>query len=444
MHSKPTIYLHIGAGKTGSTSLQVWLKNAETALADAGYLIFDTNFEPSAQHEPLSNQQEYFHAVFSQGIEGVRSFQHKFQENLQFMRIHGYHSAVISAENLLNPWLQAHKLFEPFIHECNWKIIVYVRNQADYLISAWKQWGFLTQDFETYVSKHTHADWMSIITPWDSTFGKDSMYVGVLASSSLKNGFLTHDFAYAIGVPHIASHHPTDIRTHPSINFQTISLLAKIRQQYILNNPSFISKTDTKSKPNDTPQYDQIQETLLLNDKLNRLFNYKSLLSSQATLTSLQNFNSIHAYVDQTTLDTIHATYNDSNQRLLARYRPDIDCHIAFPRIVNSKKSNISDIDHLLHGIHVLLETTNNLYNTTKQHQHIVHMHQQTISFHTDQQVKIQDQFVNVQQQLDQVQHQLKQMQSALNEISMQKNPLRYWTERLWNRLARRSKHADE
>ncbi|MBM4413266.1 MAG: hypothetical protein FJ040_07480 [Chloroflexi bacterium] len=313
MYTKPTIYLHIGAGKTGSTSIQVWLKEVESVLADSGYLVFDTNFEPSAQHSPLSNQQEYFHSIFLQGDVGIKSFQQQFRKNLHYMQEHGYHSAVMSAENLLNPWLQAHKLFDPFINDCTWKIIVYVRNQPEYLISAWKQWGYINHDFETYVSNHSLADWMSIITAWDTLFGKDAIYVGTLTASLLKNGFLTHDFANAIGVPQIALQHQADIQTNPSINFQTTLLLAKIRRQFLQNNPHFLTNHHAPTSPNKHEDKSDIQETILKNAQLNMLLSYKSMLTQHAAYTSLQKFNSTIAFVEQTSLDTIHAAYNASN-----------------------------------------------------------------------------------------------------------------------------------
>jgi hypothetical protein len=117
MDIKPTIYLHIGAGKTGSTSIQTWLKNSEVELAEAGYIIFDTDFKPTTKHTEISNQQDYVHNVVMNGSNGIESFQQQFRQNLSYMAENGFHSAIISAENLINPWRRADTWFLPFIDE---------------------------------------------------------------------------------------------------------------------------------------------------------------------------------------------------------------------------------------------------------------------------------------------------------------------------------------
>ncbi len=358
MSTKPTIYLHIGAGKTGSTTIQVWLKSVEAALAEAGYLIFDTDFSPGAQHDQLSNQQQYFHEVLLNGVKGIESFQDQFRSNLNYMQEHGYHSAVLSAENLFNHWTGAHQWFRPFLDECNWKIIAYVRNQPYYIISAWKEWGYWRQDFEDLLAGDIHADWLKTLTAWDETFGSQNIYLGILEKRCMVDGLLHHDFATAINTPHIIANDHDLVHANPSINNRSALLFSKIRHQYIARNPRAAAMSDTNSID---PKETRIQTALKHNAKLNSMFHFKPLVVGHAPVSGTQEFDSPLSLYNQELLDFIHARFDASNRALLARYRPDIDPEVAFPRIIYSEHTTVSDHNLMLHGFHIAFESLNSI-----------------------------------------------------------------------------------
>jgi hypothetical protein len=358
MSTKPTIYLHIGAGKTGSTTIQVWLKSVEAALAKAGYVIFDTNFNPGAQHDQLSNQQQYFHTVLMNGTQGIDTFQQQFRQNLIYMREHGFHSAVMSAENLFNHWTSAHKWFEPFVDECNWKIIAYVRNQPYYVISAWKEWGYWRQNFEDLFTGEIQADWLKALNAWDDTFGRENIYLGVLEKRCMVDGLLHHDFATAINTPHIIANDHDLVYANPSINNRSALLFSKIRHQYIARNPRAAAIADTQKV---NSKETRIQNTLKHNAKLNAMFHFKPLVVSHAPVAGTQEFDSALSLVNQDMLDRMHAMFAESNRDLLARYRPDIDIDVAFPRIIHTSNVEVSDHDLVLHGFHIAFESLNSL-----------------------------------------------------------------------------------
>lgn len=358
MSTKPTIYLHIGAGKTGSTTIQVWLKSVEAALAEAGYVIFDTNFTPGAQHDQLSNQQQYFHTVLMNGPQGVESFQQQFRQNLTYMREHGFHSAVMSAENLFNHWTGAHKWFEPFVDECHWKIIAYVRNQPYYIISAWKEWGYWRQNFDDLLAGEIHADWLRSLKAWDDTFGRENIYLGILEKRYLVDELLHHDFATAINTPHIIVNDHDLVYANPSLNNRSALLFSKIRDQYIVRNPSAAAISNIHKI---NPKEMSIGNALKHNAKLNSMFHFKPLVVSHAPVAGTQEFDSSLSLVNQDMLDRIHSMFAESNRKLLERYRPDINAEVAFPRIIHTANNEISDQDLVLHGFHIAFESLNSL-----------------------------------------------------------------------------------
>lgn len=359
MSTKPTIYLHIGAGKTGSTTIQVWLKSVESELAHSGYLVFDTKFEPGVRHDLLSNQQEYFHDVLKKGTSGVESFQAQFRKNLTYMQEHGFHSAVMSAENLFNHWTNAHTWFTPFIDECNWKIIAYVRNQPYYIISAWKEWGYWRQDFEELLAGELHANWTKALAAWDTTFGRNNIYLGILEKSCLVDGLLHHDFAVAINTPHIIANDQKLVYANPSINNRSAVLFSKIRHEYLQRNPQAKSINDII--PTDSTET-RIQRILAHNAKLNEMFHFKPLVVRHAPVSGTQEYDSPLSLVNQTMLDRIHEMFAESNRELLQRYRPDISPEVAFPRITTTETRTFSDHELYLHGFHIAFESLNSTY----------------------------------------------------------------------------------
>jgi hypothetical protein len=357
MITKPTIYLHIGAGKTGSTTIQVWLKSVESALAESGYLIFDTDFEPGAQHDRLSNQQAYFHSVLQNGKSGVDAFHEKFRKNLDYMRENGYHSAVMSAENLINQWSKAHNWFAPYKDECNWKIIAYVRNQPYYIVSAWKEWGYWNKNFEeSFDGQYHHANWFENIKPWDNTFGSENIYLGILEKHCLVDGLLHHDFASAINMYEITANNNELVYANPSINNQTALFFARVRQNYLDSNPLIKSKV-TKFKKNTNESDDTVDIHVV--DNLQSMFHYKPLVIKNASVSGTREFNSQLSLYSQNMLDSIYARFEESNRELLARYRPEIAPDVAFPRIIYDTTSDFSDMQLLLHGFHLTFESIN-------------------------------------------------------------------------------------
>ncbi|MFN5059555.1 MAG: hypothetical protein ACK5GU_06520 [Chloroflexota bacterium] len=358
MSTKPTIYLHIGAGKTGSTTIQVWLKSVEEALNEAGYLIFDTKFEPGAQQDILSNQQDYFHNVLKNGTSGIKEFQAQFRKNLTYMQEHGFHSAVMSAENLFNHWTDAHRWFMPFVDECNWKIIAYVRNQPYYIISAWKEWFYWRQDFHNSLNGEIYADWLGSLKSWDNTFGADNIYLGILDKKCLTNQLLHHDFAMAINTPHIIANDNDLVYANPSINNRSALLFSKIRHQYMLRNPRITQDTDIHQI---SSKELRLQTILNNNAKLNEMFHFKPLVVSRAPVSGTLEHDAQLGFVNQTMLDHIYAMFADSNRILLERYRPDIDIDAAFPRIIQTATWELTDEDLMLHGFHIAFESLNSL-----------------------------------------------------------------------------------
>src|SRR5262249_40429884 len=125
--------------KTGSTSLQWYLRrNAET-LAKNGVLVPGIDMSPAS---PVEGQQvQFFEKLVPIDAAGRRFFLEKITKLVDHARENDSTDIVLSAENLSNS-KGFEQLFVNISQITPVKIIAYIRRQDDYIISAWKQWHF--------------------------------------------------------------------------------------------------------------------------------------------------------------------------------------------------------------------------------------------------------------------------------------------------------------
>lgn len=456
MNTKPTIYLHIGAGKTGTTSIQTWLKQSQHHLHENGYLIFDSNFTPNPVNGLMSNQQQFFQNINQYTDGGISAFQSQFRENLSYMRAHNYHSAVISAEFILISLPQLSTWLTPFLEECTWKIIVYVRNQPQYLISSWKEWGYWQYSFDDMFSHSSHlrANWYELIQPWATIFRKDQLYVGIFDSAYLINQSIIHDFITAINLPHLVADSVRHISTNPSLNNKSALLLNNIRA-HNLQRPS---KVHVKPKRADFATDEAYSDAVrIYTKKLRERFQLKPILINRARTTSTEEHDSAYSLATQDQLDFIYERFKESNAKLIAEYRPDIDATAAFPRVITNNHVNYTDSEIIYHGFQLMLEVTHEFMNQQKkQNEHLqlqseqIRTINQKLQHHTQQLwssmqshdeslTNVHEQFIGVQHQLEHVQEQFKNLNYSSQDLYSRTNPVKYWIIRLWNKFMRRS-----
>jgi len=138
---KPSLFLHIGHGKTGSTTIQYALRDNAEALRARGLLLADGDlrFPVSGRIElhPLILFDRLLWRVPEEvALAEMRLIQNDLKGALQ---AGGYRGAVISSENLCSE--HGPRLFAGFQSEFDLHVIYYVRRQDEWLESSWKQWG---------------------------------------------------------------------------------------------------------------------------------------------------------------------------------------------------------------------------------------------------------------------------------------------------------------
>lgn len=456
MTIKPTIYLHIGAGKTGTTSIQTWLKRNEQQLREQKCLIFDSHFRPNHIDGMMSNQQRFFQDIIKYPDGGESQFQSRFRDNLAYMRLHNFESAIISAELIMTALPQLTRWLEPFLNECNWKIIAYVRNQPHYLISGWKEWGYWQHSFDDMFeeTRYLRANWLEMLKPWASVFGADRIYLGIFENTYLVNQSIIHDFATAINTPHLVHSEHSEIQTNPSLSNKSAIFLSNIRH-YTTQRTNQRYEMPNRSDFADLYTYQSAYRHYVEHKRED--FQLKPLLLYNARHVSTYEPDNALSIATQTQLDMIYDLFKDSNRELLSQYRPDVNIDIAFPRVLSTQKIEYTENELNYHGFSLLLEMIKGINAHDKnQTQMIKQQSEQLATLHTNLHnqtralwnvnhiqyenfVQIQTQFAEVQYQLTQAQQQFSELHAISRDLYARTNPLKYWIIRIWNRITRRT-----
>jgi len=197
------LYIHIGAGKCGSSAIQQFLRWNTPTLTESGILIPST--ELSFDGNEFCNQTWFFqHLLKREPREAWSVVQKRLKTLKDHMEKSGLHTVIISAENLCNP-----AGFEKLFFECDdffdVKIVFYIRRQDDFLLSAWQQWGLKISDsFDTWMSKNPNkclwGDWHHYLLPWEEMFGRENVVLRRYARNKLIGGDVVKDFFVSCGL----------------------------------------------------------------------------------------------------------------------------------------------------------------------------------------------------------------------------------------------------
>ncbi len=354
MGFKPTIYVHIGAGKTGSSTIQRFLKMHEDRLKNAGYLIFNSTFQPHTGNETLSIQQSYFEKLHINNPDRIGIFAQQFHANLHYMQAQGYKSAIISAENLINDWEHFIDLFLPLRHLCDWKIIAYVRNQPQYLESSWKEWGYLNNTnmhewFEEGLGKI--ANWSALISIWEQAFGASNVAVRVLDKRYMHQGSLVNDFARQIKIGFLVNEESGDVFVNKSLSNRTIRVLEYLRDDSVI--AAERERVFAEARPIDTASNTGVELRMRLNKVVP---NYKNLLNSTKPASAFDDHDDVIDMFPAEWYVRIHQAYYESNRALVDRYYPGVVVDDIFPPKTKVNYRQLSEAELQRHALRLTFE----------------------------------------------------------------------------------------
>ncbi len=198
--SRPTLYLHIGAAKSGSSAIQLMLRRNSAALRQRGVLVPAWDLRPSGRVDGA--QVDFFERLLPIDARAISLVGQRLFELADYLRSQDLRAAVVSAENLFNTDEFA-RLFVAAQDEFQVHVILYIRRQDDYIIGAWNQWYFKTNaDFSTWVADVLGgiANWDVIVQRLEQRLPQAILDVRIFDRHRFPDGDIAADFLAAIGV----------------------------------------------------------------------------------------------------------------------------------------------------------------------------------------------------------------------------------------------------
>lgn len=188
----PSVILHIGGSKCGSSAIQAYLARNVEALRARGLGVpgVDLDFTSKVTGEQIW----FFENAATSGQHSLVA--QRVQSLITAAREAKMSRLVISAENLCN-----HAGLAPVLAEVlgglDASIVFYVRRQDDFLISSWQQWNLKRfPSVEAFLEARAGKDacWYSMLVPWAEQFGDDRVTVRPFVRDRLKDGDVIADF----------------------------------------------------------------------------------------------------------------------------------------------------------------------------------------------------------------------------------------------------------
>lgn len=194
--SKPSLYLHIGVHRTGTTSIQSYLEASQEQLLEGGVLV------PFGQGRPFQHSKGIRTREVSASAVG--------KEILADLQSRGVeiNSVIFSEEDICQTETPA--LFAGLADHFDVKVVIFLRRQDQWL-ESWFQQNIKGQwnpdlanisfgDFYQLAAENKFfwIDYHSLAANWAGVFGRENLLLRVMERSRMPNGPV-HEFMAAMG-----------------------------------------------------------------------------------------------------------------------------------------------------------------------------------------------------------------------------------------------------
>jgi hypothetical protein len=198
--SKPVLYLHVGAAKSGSSAIQALLRDNSSLLRERGYLVPAPDLNPNGRIS--GGHVEFFEQLMPVTATSIATATDRLAALARYARGQGFAAAVLSAENLVNN-SELPRMFQPVRDDFELHVVVYIRRQDEYLVGAWSQWHFKeSESFQSWVASVVRlglANWDNVVTWWEQALPGALIDVRLFDRKRFPGGDVALDFLQAIG-----------------------------------------------------------------------------------------------------------------------------------------------------------------------------------------------------------------------------------------------------
>lgn len=204
------LILHPGHSKCGSTTIQDFLYTNRLVLKDRGIFMPDSDFNFPGNKAYRINRTHTPRDFIEKVINGelnINALEKKIDDFLITAEEQGCKKVIITAENLVNaigsPQLKAiHSLFATRFS--NVKVVYYIRDQRELLLSAWQQWGHKKgETIDAYIDRMINTnfgDYVFVTEQLSNYYPNAELKVCSLDKKHLIKSNLTIDFCTRAGI----------------------------------------------------------------------------------------------------------------------------------------------------------------------------------------------------------------------------------------------------
>lgn len=184
--NKKNLYIHIGTGKTGTTSIQNYVAhNLETLNKKHNFHYYITNSSEisNTSHSYCKN----FRNAERQNADWLKTVNHNLIELKNNIKSSELNSFLISSEFFPGEKYDEIKhIYDLFSDICNIKIIVYLRRQDEFIWSWYSQviktiniYQEMQGCINALVKSGYILDYEKMLEPWENVFGTENILVNV-------------------------------------------------------------------------------------------------------------------------------------------------------------------------------------------------------------------------------------------------------------------------
>jgi len=194
-----TLFLHLGANKTGSTAIQEFLRLNAEALLQQG--IHVASGDLLAGGAVTGQQAPYIEQLVADPAAGGGEMTTRIDSLMD--TIPDGATLVLSAENLSNPGNGSPQLFAGVSGKYQARALLYIRRPDEFLLSSWRQWySKVLDDFWAWIvtAAGRRCDWRMILAGWEQVIPRDRMMVRLYDRARLVNRDVISDFLSVLGI----------------------------------------------------------------------------------------------------------------------------------------------------------------------------------------------------------------------------------------------------
>jgi hypothetical protein len=242
----PQCWLHIGTEKTGSTSIQTFLAQNRAALLSRGWLYAKSAGARTHYSLVAFSLDDERHDATRSVLRiadriGLDQFRLKLIDALAREIAASGAATLLLSNELLSARLRNRGEVARLKTLCDslaskTKVIVYLRNQADFLVSRYTNviWEGGTGDFH-FNGRATIADYALLLDRWSEVFGKENIVIRRFEPSDFPDGDLLRDFADSVGLDIADLERP--VPSNPSLDMESLIFLRAMNRRL----PSWLS-----------------------------------------------------------------------------------------------------------------------------------------------------------------------------------------------------------